>query len=173
MNVTDISEGTWCNNANLCFVTFPVLLSQARSRLTVGGRTVRRSSPGATSWCGTTTCTRGTSPSSRFPSEFVLLNGQLKPDVEVQFSEVYLESDCRPIILGFRKKKKTFESLRIWVKVLLGYSPDSSLLLFKRFSRPCLSNWSYSTVQQFLIHLQCLCFQCTKWLGFFSDCTDL
>lgn len=44
-------------------------LSQVRSRLTAGGPTVRRSLPGATSWCDTTTCTRGTSPSSSWPSE--------------------------------------------------------------------------------------------------------
>lgn len=45
----------------------PTARSQARSRLTVGGPTARRSLPGVTSWCDTTTCTRGTSASSRWP----------------------------------------------------------------------------------------------------------
>lgn len=43
-----------------------------RSRLTAGGRTVRRSLPGVMSWCDTTTCTRGTSASSSWPSEAVV-----------------------------------------------------------------------------------------------------
>lgn len=47
----------------------PSRLSQARSRSTAGGRTVRRNLPGVMSWCDTTTCTRGTSPSSSWPSE--------------------------------------------------------------------------------------------------------
>lgn len=42
---------------------------QVRSRLTVDGPTVRRSSPGAMSWYDTTICTRGTSPSCSCPSE--------------------------------------------------------------------------------------------------------
>ena len=45
------------------------LYSQVRSRLTAGGRTVRRSLPGVMSWCDTITCIRGTSASSSWPYE--------------------------------------------------------------------------------------------------------
>ncbi len=55
----------------LSLPTFPSIppLSQVRSHLTADGRTARRSLPGAMNWCDITTCTKGTSPSSSWPSE--------------------------------------------------------------------------------------------------------
>lgn len=53
----------------ILMLSSPPSTRQARNRLTVGGRTARRSLPEATSWCDTTTCTKGTSPSFSCPSE--------------------------------------------------------------------------------------------------------